>query len=882
MKLKIGMLFVTILILALSLPIYIPVIAQSPQELIGLRTQTSKTFLIGEDKFRTEIATGAMHYKDSEGNWQDIEINEYETETGDFTARFTKLPYVVRMGDDSRRRIYPDRNDLSYWIEFSKPFPNMGLPIKEGGFWVWKYPNATIKVRVDNTQVKFNFIIKNALAPTSISLPYTSQGITRNGRYLLHDGEVVAEMTRPYAIDALGEERAVDVNFKPGKVTLSLDTTGLTYPIDVDPTLNLQVGASADDCLVVSRPAWEIRTASLSQRVGYNNPGFKFVGGGMRFLNVTIPNAATIDSANITLTCRNASALVTVNSVIHGELAANATAFSTIANYQSRRGTVVGGADNSNITTNNVTWDNIGAWVVDTEYTSPDITTVIQEIVNQGGWVSGNNLVIFWDDHAARGTQNLDRVRTGHSWNNDNAKAPKLDITYSLPPIHTTLDSFDAVVVGDNATFSANITSTGGAANCTARGFVWDTTSHANPGDTTPAASAYTSNWTENGSFATGTFNHIATSLTQLNTYYFRAFARNSIGDWVYSEEREFFIGETGKVYLEFRPDLDETRIRGNAGIPTDAQAGIFNGYSLPVCNSQDDEELYFLMYVPDRWDEESNILVRTKVWTSGNESNNLYELQVAWDKVTPNVVEAIPTGAPYTVNKTRTVYSELTYACYLDYFVLDYDIEPTDPIIADDTIALRIRRIDTGSDNLSGELVLFEVSFLFARGDFMADPTGNVTAIIDDMIDDGTLIGGKSMLFLSFIVLALGLMGACYAWKKPVLGFGAAGGWLFLGVYSYTLVASEGQLYWALFVFCVGMIIVSVLEAMGQRGVKEIGDDWEADDEMKEIEETMSEFETSMKRANKPVRRVKKAIMGNRKKKPKRGRGGIFSLRKR
>ena len=205
------------------------------------------------------------------------------------------------------------------------------------------------------------------------------------------------------------------------------------------------------------------------------------------------------------------------------------------------------------------------------------------------------------------------------------------------------------------------------------------------------------------------------------------------------------------KVYLEFRPDLDETGMIKKVYVPTEVYPGIFFGYSLPVWTDKSaNETLYFEMCVPDRWDGESDILVHVKVATSDNQTGNVYELELAWDKVTPNVVEAIPTGAPNLVSGNRTVDSELTYACYMDWFTLDYDVEVADPVIVDDTIAFRLRRFGD-SDNLTSELIFFECSVLFARGDFMGDPTGNVEIIIDDLIYDGTLIGGEEMPFLVF-----------------------------------------------------------------------------------------------------------------------------------
>lgn len=71
----------------------------------------------------------------------------------------------------------------------------------------------------------------------------------------------------------------------------------------------------------------------------------------------------------------------------------------------------------------------------------------------------------------------------------------------------------------------------------TYRGFVWDTETQANPGDTAPAASTY-GNYSVAGpgDYGTGTFYHTPT-LTRYTTYFFRACACIG-GTWVYGLEQ--------------------------------------------------------------------------------------------------------------------------------------------------------------------------------------------------------------------------------------------------------------------------------------------------------------------------------------------------------
>ena len=123
-----------------------------------------------------------------------------------------------------------------------------------------------------------------------------------------------------------------------------------------------------------------------------------------------------------------------------------------------------------------------------------------------------------------------------------------------------TMETRHADVANINVTLNGIITVTGGG-TCSERGFVWDTVIRGDPGNTAPGASTYTNSWTEVGAFGIGAFDHDVTGLTELTLYYFRACAENNDGTWAYGEEREFFIGEEGKVYRGVRPDLDETLI---------------------------------------------------------------------------------------------------------------------------------------------------------------------------------------------------------------------------------------------------------------------------------------------------------------------------------
>lgn len=374
-----------------------------------------------------------------------------------------------------------------------------------------------------------------------------------------------------------------------------------------------------------------------------------------------------------------------------------------------------------------------------------------------------------------------------------------------------TVETNNADIDGTSATLNGEITDTGypDGDPDDERGFVWDTATHADPGNTAPGASAYSDNWTESGSFVAEDFDHEATGLTELTTYYYRACAHSPAG-WAYGDEITFFALLDGVTYLEFRPDLNETRIRGNAGIPTDATVGIHTGYSLPIW-AANNEELYFVHCVPDRWDNESDILIHIdSALANANESGNSYKLQVEWIQATPNEDE-VPIAGWTTLTITRAIYSNDQYDLCQDWFVLDYDIAPADIVEADDLIALRVRRISaTPADELDGELIILAVDFLYVNG------------YIDELIEEGILIGGEGVFLLTLGLLAVGLTAAMFGTKAMMLGFPSALMWAILGGYAYTQSEATWDINYLLFFASMGIMIVCLFAMYALRTKKE------------------------------------------------------------
>lgn len=130
---------------------------------------------------------------------------------------------------------------------------------------------------------------------------------------------------------------------------------------------------------------------------------------GLRFQDVLLEQGAQILEANIDFVART-NDTGTTSFTFRGEDADNAPAFST-----SRRN-----ISNRTPTSASVTWSPTN-WTTNGTYSTPDLKTILQEIVNRPGWSAGNNMAFI-----QTGSSNTDR--RARTFNNQPGSAPLLRI----------------------------------------------------------------------------------------------------------------------------------------------------------------------------------------------------------------------------------------------------------------------------------------------------------------------------------------------------------------------------------------------------------------------------------------------------------------------
>lgn len=135
---------------------------------------------------------------------------------------------------------------------------------------------------------------------------------------------------------------------------------------------------------------------------------------------------------------------------------------------------------------------------------------------------------------------------------NTSAYAPWVEFSGDLVfNVLTVTTSAASSITGTAATGNGNVTNDGGE-TVTKRGFVWDTSSKAAPGNVAPGSSGYASSVEETGSFSTGAFTGSLTSLSPGTPYFVRAYAYTASG-YDYGDEVSF----TTLDYIQLSPSDD-------------------------------------------------------------------------------------------------------------------------------------------------------------------------------------------------------------------------------------------------------------------------------------------------------------------------------------
>ncbi|MBO6515325.1 MAG: T9SS type A sorting domain-containing protein, partial [Bacteroidia bacterium] len=176
------------------------------------------------------------------------------------------------------------------------------------------------------------------------------------------------------------------------------DTTTTTTS---NSSLSKRVSSGSDDAY--QKDDAEMRRWESQLRLGYYLSG-------VRFRSLTIPQGATITSAYVTFMSEDSRSAYT-KIKIYGEDTDDANSFGS-SDYD---------ISSRTYTSNSKTWEP-GSWYQYYTYNTPDISDIVEEIVGRNGWVSGNDMVLIFDD--------IDGRRDAYSYDGYSSQAPVLVVNY--------------------------------------------------------------------------------------------------------------------------------------------------------------------------------------------------------------------------------------------------------------------------------------------------------------------------------------------------------------------------------------------------------------------------------------------------------------------
>lgn len=170
------------------------------------------------------------------------------------------------------------------------------------------------------------------------------------------------------------------------------------------------VSASADDGRY-TQTTFTVVGTTMKMCFGGGQPTFIFI----RFNNLNIPSGSTINSAKLTFVSGSNSSGTTVSVNIYLCDEDNAAAPTSIATYDEKP------------LTSAVSWSNVSSWTLGSSYDTPDLSTILQSVINRAGWALNNSVCFMIQNNG--GTSGRDIC----SYDNTTYTEPILTVTWTEP-----------------------------------------------------------------------------------------------------------------------------------------------------------------------------------------------------------------------------------------------------------------------------------------------------------------------------------------------------------------------------------------------------------------------------------------------------------------
>ncbi|RIV26398.1 RHS repeat protein [Alicyclobacillaceae bacterium I2511] len=235
----------------------LPSPSSTPQELLGLRTANSQTFLNPNGTFTTDVYTTPQFYKDETGHWQSIDNSLVQGTDANFpyhnAANGFEVAFAGKAQSSNMMQFSVDGDSIDMGLNHAT---NVSSTVQGNGIsFTGALNNTNLSYDMLPDGVKESIILNSASAPNSESFTLNLQGLSyvqnNDGSITftdIHTGKPVAYIPAPYMFDANHvTSQAVTqsiTNNGNGTATLTitadsswLQQAGRVFPVTIDPTI---------------------------------------------------------------------------------------------------------------------------------------------------------------------------------------------------------------------------------------------------------------------------------------------------------------------------------------------------------------------------------------------------------------------------------------------------------------------------------------------------------------------------------------------------------------------------------------------------------------------------------------------------------------------
>lgn len=238
------------------------------KELIDRRTRTSKHFDLGNGMSRVVAYTSPIHYKDDQGNWENIDRNITKKKAWEFVNAATKNTFRSYFEDetdpDNRHLVSVEvvgENGKEYWVNYKLhgATPTSCEPIGDSYIFTECFDGVDVSYKVVDDYLKEDIILNKKQDRSEFVFTLKMGGLTVEdvaGDIIFKDdatGATVFYLDKPFMVDSLGvRNNSVGYSLREQDgftaLVVTVDDTSFleqaNYPIIIDPTVVMEGSGS--------------------------------------------------------------------------------------------------------------------------------------------------------------------------------------------------------------------------------------------------------------------------------------------------------------------------------------------------------------------------------------------------------------------------------------------------------------------------------------------------------------------------------------------------------------------------------------------------------------------------------------------------------------